>query len=176
MPLSILSHTDRQTEQSKANYTICWVSPRGLNSLHVRVRVHWEDRELVWWAFAPPRQKKAKKKQSCHLKDTHTPKKKKKSLTWSPCQSRPSAREFNNSRIRESLRNPLYSSWTILAFSLTYINISLVRPPPLPPSPPFCLFFCIVVPFALVIAGYLGVWSRSPDPCLLLGLNSLRWK
>lgn len=65
------SLTHRQTEQSKANYTICWVSPRGLNSLHVRVRVHWEDRGLIW--CPPPKPSPStKKKQSRHLKDTHT--------------------------------------------------------------------------------------------------------
>lgn len=109
---------------------------------------------------------------------THTPEKKtekktKKSLTWSPCQSHTSAREFNNSSIRVSLRNPLHSSRDTLAFSLTYINMSLEDPSPSPSLClcPFFLLLGIVLPFALVIAGYLGSESGRPIRASCWGLT-----
>lgn len=153
----------------------CRVSPRGLN-VSARARASY--------FFVVALNNVGQTHASSRTNDSHThPRKKKtetktkKSLTWSPCQSHTSAREFNNSSIRLSLRNPLHSSRDTLAFSLTYINVfrgPLPSPLPLPvpflSSPRHCASICSSD------RRVFGVWIRSPDPCLLLGLNSLRWK
>lgn len=179
LPLCILSHTERQ-EQSKANYTMLSLASRIKISARACARaLAQKDRgEMLFFLLSmldrllhphPPRAKLSLEGHT-HLK------KKNNSLTWPPCQSRPSAREFNKSRIRVSLRNPLYSSRDILAFSLTYINISLEDPPPHPSLLSFLSFLQHCGPICSSDRRVFGVWSRSPDPCLLLGLNSLRWK
>lgn len=149
----------------------CRVSPRGLN-VSARARASY--------FFVVALNNVGQTHASSRTNDSHThPRKKKtetktkKSLTWSPCQSHTSAREFNNSSIRLSLRNPLHSSRDTLAFSLTYINMSLEDHSP-PPSLCLCPFFLllgIVLPFALVIAGYLGSESGRPIHASCWGLT-----